>query len=195
MGGLRLDSREALLKAAVRGRRSFPATRQEPDLIQAVRQTGEKLKMPKGGGWARMRSALAEWVRRARVARRADDQPRRLRRPPRPRTAAPTAPAYVIKPEQRRVLVVSAAAQGAGALRFGYGVAENRHRSLRAGAASSARAEAGPRRRQTDADPPSDARPHRAAADAGRDRRVRRRHGAGRVRQGGRSPPRVAPLR
>src|ERR1044071_3070799 len=62
--GLRLDSRDALLK----GGRSGPAiVAGDPDkslLIQAVRQTSDKLKMPKGG---RLRpdeiDALVEWVR------------------------------------------------------------------------------------------------------------------------------------
>ena len=63
MACLRLDSREGLLKG-----RSGPAlVPGDPDkslLIQAVRQTSEKLKMPKGG---RLKpdeiDALAEWVR------------------------------------------------------------------------------------------------------------------------------------
>ena len=93
------------------------------------------------------------------------------------------------------VLVVSAAPQGTGAGRVARDVAEDRHRSLRAGAAGERGPEAGPRRRQADAAPAGDARSHRAAADAGRDRGVREGRGAGRVCKGGGSPARVAALR
>ncbi len=64
MGGLRLDSREALLK----GGRSGPAiVSGDPDkslLIVAVRQTSENLKMPKGGRLTPAEiDALTAWVR------------------------------------------------------------------------------------------------------------------------------------
>ena len=48
-GGLRLDSREAMLKGGRSGPAMVPGDPEKSLLIQAVRQTGEKLKMPKGG--------------------------------------------------------------------------------------------------------------------------------------------------
>ena len=64
LGGLRLDSREGLLKGGKSGPAIVPGDADKSLLIQAVRQTGEKLKMPKGG---RLKpdeiDALAEWVR------------------------------------------------------------------------------------------------------------------------------------
>ena len=60
-------------------------------------------------------------------------------------------------------------------------------------AADQARRQAGAGGGQGDAHPPRDVRPHGAASDARRDRRVRRRHIAGCVRAGRRSPVRDAP--
>jgi hypothetical protein len=62
-GGLRLDSREAILQGGKSGPAVVPGDPDRSLLIQAVRQTGE-LKMPKGG---KLRpdeiAALTEWVR------------------------------------------------------------------------------------------------------------------------------------
>src|SRR5438067_8651236 len=62
MGGLRLDSRDAVLKGGKSGPAIVPGDPDKSLLIQAVRQTSEKLKMPKGG---RLKpdeiDALAEW--------------------------------------------------------------------------------------------------------------------------------------
>src|SRR5450631_3286528 len=49
MGGLRLDSREAMLKGATRGPAVVPGDPDKSVLITAIRQTDEKLKMPMGG--------------------------------------------------------------------------------------------------------------------------------------------------
>ena len=49
MGGLRLDSREAMLKGGSRGAAVTPGDPEKSLLITAVRQTDEKLKMPMGG--------------------------------------------------------------------------------------------------------------------------------------------------
>jgi hypothetical protein len=92
--GLRLDSREAMLKGGRSGPAIVPGDPDKSLLIQAVRQTSEKLKMPKGG---RLRpdevDVLVEWVKAGAVW---------------PATSAvtktaSTAPAkrYVITPEQR----------------------------------------------------------------------------------------------
>src|SRR5262249_20913404 len=110
MGGLRLDSREAILKGGNSGQPAVvPGDPDKSLLIQAVRQTSEKLKMPKGG---RLRpdeiETLVEWVKagapwptpaRTAAAPAAAAAPKG---PALPETPAPaTAPAYVIKPEQR----------------------------------------------------------------------------------------------
>ena len=64
MGGLRLDSREGLLKGGKSGPAMVPGDPDTSLMIQAVRQTRDTLKMPKGG---RLRpaevDALTEWVR------------------------------------------------------------------------------------------------------------------------------------
>lgn len=49
LGGLRLDSREAMLKGGKRGPAIAPGDAEKSLLIQAVRQTDENLKMPQGG--------------------------------------------------------------------------------------------------------------------------------------------------
>src|SRR5438132_5887264 len=63
LGGLRLDSREAMLKGGKRGPAIVPGDPDRSVLIAAVRQSGD-LKMPKGG---RLKpddiEALAAWVR------------------------------------------------------------------------------------------------------------------------------------
>src|SRR5688572_2237941 len=63
-GGLRLDSREAMLKGGAKGPAIVPGDPDRSLLIQAVRHTNERLKMPKGG---RLRpddvEALTEWVK------------------------------------------------------------------------------------------------------------------------------------
>src|SRR2546426_6684560 len=63
MGGLRLDSREGLLKGGESGPAIVPGDPDKSLMIQAIRQT-DKLKMPKGG---RLKleeiDALTEWVK------------------------------------------------------------------------------------------------------------------------------------
>src|SRR5436190_5224795 len=63
-GGLRLDSREAMLTGGASGPAIVPGAPDKSLLIRAVRQTNDTLKMPKGG---RLRpdevDALVEWVR------------------------------------------------------------------------------------------------------------------------------------
>jgi mono/diheme cytochrome c family protein len=103
MGGLRLDSREGLLK----GGRTGPAiVAGDPDkslLIQAVRQTRETLKMPKGGRLKPAEiDALAEWVKAgAPWPAVAPTSTAASPDKPAPATATPATPGYVIKPEQR----------------------------------------------------------------------------------------------
>jgi mono/diheme cytochrome c family protein len=90
LGGLRLDSRDAMLKGGKRGPAIVPGDPDRSLLVAAVRQTGE-LKMPKGG---RLKpdevEALATWVRAGAMW------------PAAPKTASAAKPAeYIIKPEQR----------------------------------------------------------------------------------------------
>ena len=64
MGGLRLDSREGLLKGGRSGAAIVPGDPDKSLLIVAVQQTRANLKMPKGGQLKPAEvDALAEWVR------------------------------------------------------------------------------------------------------------------------------------
>src|SRR4249919_156831 len=64
MGGLRLDSRDGLLKGGRSGPAIVPGDPDKSLLIQAVRQTRDTLKMPKGGRLKPSEvDALVEWVR------------------------------------------------------------------------------------------------------------------------------------
>jgi len=105
MGGLRLDSRDGMLKGGRSGPAIVPGDPEKSLLITAVRQTRDTLKMPKGGKLRPAEiDALAEWIKAGAVWPSADG--------PRP-TAAPAAaaegkpagasaaPGYVITPEQR----------------------------------------------------------------------------------------------
>src|SRR5262245_62839628 len=101
MGGLRLDSREAVLKGGRTGPAIVPGDPDKSLLIQAVRQTSEKLKMPKGG---RLRpdeiDTLADWVRAGAAWPDAAPTTTMAAATATSSTAAAAA-AYVIKPEQR----------------------------------------------------------------------------------------------
>jgi hypothetical protein len=64
LGGLRVDSREELLKGGASGPAIVPGDPEKSLLIRAVRQTDEKLKMPQGGKLDKEEvDALVEWVR------------------------------------------------------------------------------------------------------------------------------------
>ncbi len=95
-GGLRLDSRDAMLKGGKSGPAIVPGDPDQSLLIQAVRQTSEKLKMPKGG---RLRpdeiDVLVEWVKAGAVWPAATTATAATRT-----VAAPTR-RYVITPTQR----------------------------------------------------------------------------------------------
>jgi uncharacterized protein DUF1549/uncharacterized protein DUF1553/cytochrome c len=105
MGGLRVDSREALLMGGRSGPAIVPGDPDKSLLIQAVRQTGT-LKMPKGGVLKPDEvAALTDWVRAG--AKWGDAAPTATTAATAAAaTTAPAAPAsststYVIKPEQR----------------------------------------------------------------------------------------------
>jgi cytochrome c553 len=64
LGGLRLDSREAIMKGGKSGPAVAPGDPDHSLLIQAVRQTSDKLKMPQGGKLKKDEvDALVEWVK------------------------------------------------------------------------------------------------------------------------------------
>jgi len=64
LGGLRVDSREALLKGGKSGPAIAPGDPDKSLLITAVRQTSDKLKMPMGGKLKKEEvEALTAWVR------------------------------------------------------------------------------------------------------------------------------------
>ena len=180
MGGLRLDSREGLLKGGKSGPAIVPGDPEKSLMIQAVRQTRDTLKMPKGGRLKPAEiDALVEWVKagapgppsRAGSATTADARGRFGGQ-----ACAGAASAIACVRDQAgaaRLLVVPAAARDAGAGRVARVVGEDRHRSLRARAARAGRARAGARRRQAHAAAARHARPDGPAADAGRDRRLR----------------------
>jgi hypothetical protein len=93
MGGLRLDSREAILKGGKSGPAIVPGDPDKSLMIAAVRQTSDTLKMPKGGKLKREDvEALTEWVRAGAF------WPSAVKTAP---ATAPAKAAYVINPEQR----------------------------------------------------------------------------------------------
>jgi hypothetical protein len=88
LGGLQLDSREHLLKGGNSGPAIVPGQPDSSLLVQAVRRTHERLKMPPQGKLSDEEiTSLAAWVKMGAVW------------PSSP--AAPKSPAYVITPEQR----------------------------------------------------------------------------------------------
>jgi mono/diheme cytochrome c family protein len=105
MGGLRLDSREGLLNGGKSGPAVVPGDPEKSLLIQAVRQTREALKMPKGGRLKPAEiDALTEWVKAgapwpsfAAGSTTAAGSPAAAAAKP---SAAPPS-SYIIKPEQR----------------------------------------------------------------------------------------------
>src|SRR5262249_16626451 len=105
-GGLRVDSREGLLKGGSSGPAIVPGDPDKSLLIQAVRQTSDKPKMPKGGRLrpeevdapaARVRAG-APWPAAATTTASAakSDAPGAA-----PAPARPTTPPYVISDAQR----------------------------------------------------------------------------------------------
>ena len=121
MGGLRLDSQEALLKGGKSGPALVPGDPDKSLIIEAIRQTRATLKMPKGGRLKPSEvEALTEWVKAGAIwpasapalTGASADTPSaavgsatKVDLPAgsegKPAVAAPSAPAYIIKPEQR----------------------------------------------------------------------------------------------
>jgi cytochrome c553 len=64
MGGLRLDSRDAMLKGGSHGAAILPGDPDKSLLVSAIRQSDDKLKMPMGGKLKDSEiEAIAEWVK------------------------------------------------------------------------------------------------------------------------------------
>ena len=198
MAACALDSREALLKGGESAGDRAGRSRQEP--ADRGRPADRRaLKMPKGG---RLQAAT-------RSTRSSSGSGGRAVARLRGTSAARLGALRWVKPAPRRldsrvrhhagaarVLVVPADCTRRRCRRSSHGdVAEDRHRSLRAGAARARGPRAGARRRQAHADPPRHARSDRPAADARGDRGVRERRVARRVREGRRSAAGVAALR
>jgi mono/diheme cytochrome c family protein len=107
MGGLRLDSREGLLKGGKSGPAIVPGDPEKSLMVQAIRQTRETLKMPKGGRLKPAEiEALAEWVKAGAFwPSSATASPTTgasaVASEGRPATAASSAPTYIITPAQR----------------------------------------------------------------------------------------------
>ncbi|MDQ6707744.1 MAG: DUF1549 domain-containing protein, partial [Acidobacteriota bacterium] len=90
MGGLQLDSRERVIKGGDDGPAILPGDPDKSLLIQAVRQTHARFKMPPAGKLAdREIDDLARWVREGAVW------------PDTPALTTVKTPSYVITPEQR----------------------------------------------------------------------------------------------
>jgi Protein of unknown function (DUF1549)/Protein of unknown function (DUF1553)/Planctomycete cytochrome C len=91
LGGLRVDSREAMLQGGKSGAAIVPGDPDKSLLIKAVRQTDAKLKMPMGGKLKDTEvEDLVAWVKAGATWPEAAKTP-----------AAPTSGEYVIRPEQR----------------------------------------------------------------------------------------------
>jgi len=93
LGGLRLDSRDAILKGGGRGAAMVPGDPDKSLLITAIRQTDENLKMPQGGKLKPEEvEDLVAWVKAGAVWPASATQT----------VAANTTGAYVIAPERRK---------------------------------------------------------------------------------------------
>ena len=187
-GGLRLDSRASHPeRGRLRPGRSSPGQPEESLLDRGGRLRRRTRQMPPKGKLKEAEiAALTEWVKtrrpwpesRTATPARRDGRVRQDPRPTRGRTgrSGRSSTPDVPRGEERRL-------------------ATGRDRPLRPRQARSARAAAGRGGRQADLDPPRDVRPDRPAADARGGRGVPRGRFARGVRQGGRSPARVAALR
>ena len=135
-GGLRLDSREALLKGGESGPAIVPGDPAESLLIQAVRQDAGAPKMPKGKSKLKPGDidVLVEWVR-AGAPWPASSKPAPRRRVLR-REMAVTA-------EHRKFWSISRSRRTSRSCGQGQVVGEDRHRSVHPGAARKGRAASG----------------------------------------------------
>ena len=185
LGGLRLDSRDGMLKGGKTGPAIVPGDPDKSLLIRAIQQTGSTLKMPQGGklkddeienivAWV---NAGAFWPASAVTNSTKGDGK------------------YVIAPERRNFWSLQPLERSQSTCREGRALAQDRHRPLRPRPPGEARPQAGQAGQQARSAAPRHLRSHRTAAHAGRNRRVRKRHRARCLRQGSGPPPGVAALR
>ncbi len=177
-GGLRLDSRAAILEGGDVGPSVVAGDPDKSPLVLAIRHQGDNKMPPKGASSPDPAAdALAQWVRMgapwpdrpgASAAAKADAGRATGRISP---WSTPPPPPRQTRPGWRR--------RSMGSF----------WRKLDAAGSPLAP------RRQADPDPPGHLRPDRPAADRGRGRRLPRRRRARGVREGGRPPPGLAPVR
>ena len=151
MAGLRVDSREALLRGGETGPALVPGDPEKSALLKVVQHAEGFPRMPRGRAKlpAADIEAIAQWIRDGAVW------------PASTTDAAAPAPAVaherVITPEQRAFWSFQPIRKPAAPAVQNSGLAAHRHRSLRAGAARARRPCAGRRRRQGDPAAPSHA--------------------------------------
>ena len=188
MAGLRVDSREALLKGGETGPALVPGDPEKSPLLKVMQHAEGFPRMPRGRAKlpAADIEAVAEWIKAGAVWPGSAETT----------TAAPAAPEKV---DHGRSSARSGRSSRWPATRrppvHQCGVAAHRHRSVHPRAAGEGGPVAGRRRRQAHAAAPRHAGPDGAAAHAGGSRRVPEGRVAGRVREGGRSAARLAALR
>jgi mono/diheme cytochrome c family protein len=102
MGGLRVDSRDALLKGGRSGPAIVPGDPDKSLLIEAVRQTRATLKMPKGGRLTPAEiDGLVDWVKAGAPWAAFAPAATAVASERKPSPAAAATPGYVITPAQR----------------------------------------------------------------------------------------------
>ena len=176
--GLRLDSRASLLKGSDGGPVVLPGNPGDSPLVEAIRHSGPTRMPPKQKLSERAIADITEWIRIGAPW----PEPAKIAAAESGRDPAARHWAFqpVADPPSRECTTLP----GAGP------------RSIRSSSSGSTpRGSRLARRRPARPDPPRDVRPDRAASDPGRGRGLRRRPVPRGVRQRGRSPAGLAPLR
>ena len=187
MAGLRVDSREGLLRGGETGPAIVPGDPEKSTLLKVVQHAEGFPRMPRGRAKlpAADIEALAEWIKGGAVWPGTGETT----------AAAPTGSREGHHAGAASVLGVPAAGQPRGTRGGQRRMAADRHRSLHPRAARKRRTVPGRARRQAHAAAPRHARSDRPAADAGGSRRLPERRVARRVREGRRPAARLAALR
>ena len=186
-GGLRLDSREAVLRGGDLGPAVSLSEPKESRLLQAIRY--EEIEMPPAGKLpAGEIDVLTRWVKEgvpwsavpaaAAIIDHAGQGARRERKP------KPAANTWSFRPVVRPPVPAVK----------NRGLVPQPDRCVPPGPARGGRLAAGARGRSRDLDPAAQVRPDRPAADPRRGRRLRRRSGRRRLRAPGRPAARIAAL-
>ncbi len=180
MGGLRLDSAEAVAKGGNSGPPILPGKPDESLLVQAIRRTHERIKMPPSGKLPDTDiAAIVDWVKAGATW---------------PAGTAPTVKADTITAEQRAFWSFQPVRKPSPPkVKDPKWARTDIDRFVLARARATGPQAGAPGRPQSPT-PPRHARSHRTAAHSRRSRRLPRRQIARRLRQGRRSPARIAPL-